>query len=659
MEKQLTKQQVSALLNNAPQGLDKKIIIQKLVEKGYTLEGFNPVQSVQETNKLSWKDAGQDLRQIGTDIKDSFQKRTDIVQASKNDPTVSPASTFARTGAQAMGALSDTLGAVTKGVVKVALPQQWETGLRETVIPKSVEAISELTDKYQQLKETKPMMARSLNMLLGFTPDVALGVKDIISGYQKLKETNPKQAQTIDDLLSVGQFALDVATIGEGSSLVKEGTDIAISNTRKGVKKVIDTIPKPPSGGGSGGGVVQIVSDIADRVPRAASRIKENIATASERSAKIKSSSPAIQSAMKSNLDERIINTIDSADDATRKAYRDVVDIAGEQSTKLGTKTQPTKVGGDLAAEQYSIIDKQKKSVGAKLGEETKKLSQNADIEMGDSYSIIDDTLSSQGIMPHYTKKGVKLDFSGSKYTPAERTKIQELYKLATEGGDKLSAKAIREKDQLFSKLKREANFEGVGNIIIDTQNGQRSLFDVFRDVYSSKLDTLSPEIKSLNSQYRKLSNLTDDIESSIFKTPNFQVTKTVDPAEFAKVNLRRIFGESQSSPAYEAIADMMDATSRSLGYKGASPKVVSEFAQEMRKLFPDTIPSTGFSGGIKLGAGDIIEKVTSLGASNLTDKQKAIIELLESYQKATTTKNSIKNDIPVVSNTVKKSQVR
>jgi len=77
-----------------------------------------------------------------------------------------------------------------------------------------------------------------------------------------------------------------------------------------------------------------------------------------------------------------------------------------------------------------------------------------------------------------------------------------------------------------------------------------------------------------------------------------------------------------------------MDTTSRGLGYKGASPKAVAEFAQEMRKLFPDTIPSTGFQGGIKLGVGDIVEKITSVGATNLTDQQKAVKALLESYVK-------------------------
>jgi hypothetical protein len=563
-------------------------------------------------------ETNQDIKQIGTDIVTSLKTRGESVQQGKEAMQRGEQSglrTFGQTLGQGAGVVSDALGSIVTGAVKLPLSQKTETGIKEII-----------SDIATPVVQSTP-------------------VQSILSKYETLKQTNPALARDIDSALGIASLGLDVAGVGVAGKTTKAGAKVAKETGEqllKTGKQLVDDIIPPGGGTGAsavtsegGSGVVQIVSDIADRVPRAASRIKQNIATASERSAKIKTSTPAIQSAMKSNLDDRIINTIDSADDATRKAYKDVVDIAQEQSTKLGTKTQPTKVGGDLAAEQYSIIDKQKKTIGAKLGEETKKLSQNADIEMGDSYSIIDDTLSSQGIMPQYTKKGVKLDFSGSKYTPAERTKIQELYKLATEGGDKLSAKSIREKDQLFSKLKREANFEGVGNIIIDTLNGQRSLFDVFRDVYSSKLDTLSPEIKALNSQYRKLSNLTDDIESSIFKTPNFQATKTVDPAEFAKVNLRRIFGESQSSPAYEAIADAMDATSRSLGYKGASPKVVAEFAQEMRKLFPDTIPATGFSGGVKLGIGDIIEKVTSLGATNLTDKQKAIVELLESYQKA------------------------
>lgn len=429
--------------------------------------------------------------------------------------------------------------------------------------------------------------------------------------------------------------AADVLGAGElvpgGTKLVKSGAEQGsklLTNTKNVISDII------PPGGGSGVG--QIASDLVSRVPRAGERVKEAISTASERAAKMKTATPQVKQAMKSNLDERIINTIESSDNATKKAFKDVVDIAGEKSTKIGTKKQPTIIGGELATKQFELINKAKQEVGKKLGDAVKSLDRTTNVNVTDAFQKLDNTLSEQGIIPTYDTKGVKLDFTGSRYTPAERTKIQELYDLATEGGDTLTPSKIREKDQLFSKLKRQSQYEGVGDIIVDTADGQKSLFNVFRDVYSSKLDEISPEIKKLNSEYAKYKNLTDDIEDSIFKTPNFNVTKSTDPAEFAKVNLRRIFGESQSSPVYESIADIMDSTSRGLGYKGASPKVVAEFAQEMRKLFPDTIPSTGFSGGIKLGVGDIVEKITSVGATNLTDQQKAVRDLLQSYFKDT-----------------------
>lgn len=431
--------------------------------------------------------------------------------------------------------------------------------------------------------------------------------------------------------------AADVLGAGElvsgGTKLVKSGAEQGsklLTNTKNAISDII-----PPGGGGVG----QIASDLVSRVPRAGERVKEAISTASERAAKMKTATPQVKQAMKSNLDERIINTIESSDIDTKKAFKDVVDIAGEKSTKIGTKKQPTIVGGELATKQFELINKAKQEVGKKLGDAVKSLDKTTNVNVTDAFQKLDNTLSEQGIIPTYDTKGVKLDFTGSRYTPAERTKIQELYDLATEGGDTLTPSKIREKDQLFSKLKRQSQYEGVGDIIVDTADGQKSLFNVFRDVYSSKLDEISPEIRKLNSEYAKYKNLTDDIEDSIFKTPNFNVTKSTDPAEFAKVNLRRIFGESQSSPVYESIADIMDSTSRGLGYKGASPKVVAEFAQEMRKLFPDTIPSTGFSGGIKLGVGDIVEKITSVGATNLTDQQKAVKELLESYFKKSSVK--------------------
>ena len=58
-------------------------------------------------------------------------------------------------------------------------------------------------------------------------------------------------------------------------------------------------------------------------------------------------------------------------------------------------------------------------------------------------------------------------------------------------------------------------------------------------------------------------------------------LTKSADQAEFAKVNLRRIFAENQSSAVYEDIVNQMDDWARVLGYTDASPKEIMDFSNE------------------------------------------------------------------------------
>lgn len=52
MEKYLTKQQVKTILQNAPTGSDNGLIIDGLVNKGYTLEGFNDQEQVAQEQKI-------------------------------------------------------------------------------------------------------------------------------------------------------------------------------------------------------------------------------------------------------------------------------------------------------------------------------------------------------------------------------------------------------------------------------------------------------------------------------------------------------------------------------------------------------------------------------------------------------------------------------
>ena len=581
-----------------------KPVIDSMVKKGVVIEGYNDGSkgSINEPKKSVISEAFGDIKQIGTDFEANSQKRFGNMEQSRDAykaGTQGLGSTALQILGQAAGAGADAITSVGKAAVNLTLSD------------KSEKAVTEVMEKFGSKVMNDPR------------------VQEMVNFYNSLPEERQRNIDAYGGIIDLVSNFVGGGAVSKAKNVSVNSTKQIINTTKKTLSDI--KLPPPDGGGGAFSGIIQTGQELVDRVPRAASRVKENITEAGVRAEKIRTSSPAVKEAIKSNLDDRIINTVTQADEPTVKAFKDVLNIAEESSQTIGTKRQPSIVGGDLASQQFDIINSQKKSVGQKIGDLSKELSKTEKVNMQDEFKQMDNILSTQGIVPQYTKKGVKLNFTGSKYTPAERTKIQELYNLALEGGENLSPSIIREKDQLFSKLKRESNFEGIGDIIIETPEGSKSLFNVFRDIYSNKLDTVSPEMKVLNNEYRKLSQLTDDIENSIFKTPNFNVTKSVDPAEFAKVNLRRIFGESQSSPAFEAVADIMDKYSRGLGYKGASPKDVAEFAQEMRKLFPETIPKTGFSGGIKTGLGDLIETVSKAGTPNYADRQKALRNLLDS----------------------------
>lgn len=510
-------------------------------------------------------------------------------------------------------------------------------------------ATKELTDTISKNIEKNPAIINS--PIMGKVADFVQGASNQISSLAK---KDPEATKALGNALNIVLNALSgeagplanggvdepigsIKGILEGGGKAMEAVKNSVGSAKNDLQSTINKIP-PLTVPVEGEGAMQMVRELGERIPRAFERGGEALKTAAKKAELIKNSTPEIADALKVNLDRGIIDTVKSSDKVTNRAFKDVIDIA-ETPAKGGIKKNPTIVGGDLASKQYDLISKEKDTIGEQLGNATKELSKTKKVSMKDSFNKIDKTLAETGIVPTVDEeKGVNLDFTGSKYTPAERTKIKELYQLATEGGDNLSPLQIREKDQLFSKLQREARMEGVGNLIIDTPEGSKSLFSIFRDIYSSKLDSVSPKIKTLNAKYSKLAKLTDDIEGSIIKTPNFNATKSVDSAEFAKVNLRRIFGESQSSPAFEAVADAMDKTARELGYKGATPKQVAQFAEQIRSLYPDIVPKTGFQGGIKTGVKGALDKVAGKimesGAPNFKDQQKALRVLIESLAK-------------------------
>lgn len=395
------------------------------------------------------------------------------------------------------------------------------------------------------------------------------------------------------------------------------------------IEKVSENLVKPITSSSPTQAVKQTATDFVERVPRFVGRVGEDIKEQAIKAERIKASSPAIAEALKVDLPESFIQTIPNATPEAKKAFKRVLDITEKPKTTLGQKANPGIVSGELAAKQYEVIEKQKQTIGKMIGNEIEKLGKsNIKANMGPAFGQIDDVLAQNGIK--VAKNGT---LSSLKYTDKEMSIIQDLYNKSRKGGDVLTASEVRDLDHLFSKIQREARIEGIGDLRINANGQNMSMFRVFRDIYTNQLENIAPEIRPLNAKYRNLVTLTDDIEDSILKTPDFNVTKSTDPSEFAKVNLRRIFGEAQSSPAYEAIADEMDTIARQLGYADASPKEVAAFAQEIRQLYPETIPKAGFQGGIRESIGNLVGNIMEAGKANVTDQRKALRALIEATE--------------------------
>lgn len=421
--------------------------------------------------------------------------------------------------------------------------------------------------------------------------------------------------------------AQNITSIDQLSSLLSSASD-------KLLKAHSTTLPVPkpplaPTMDGSFTGALQTVTEIAERVPRLAERGKEFMASQAERAAKIQAAEPAVANAYKTNLDERYINTLTESDAPTLQAYKKIQQLADEVPKTLGMAKNPAVVAGETVVKQFEVIEKARKDIGAKIGEEAQKLSKTIEVDMTRTFDALEAILANNGIGSN--KNG--LTFRATKFTPEQQTGIQQLWDLARGGGNKLTPTQIHDLDSMFATLKREGVKKQLTDLMITKPDGTGvSLYSVFRDAFSMQLDSVSPRIRALNAKYAPLRNMVDNINSSLLKMPNFLDLRNVSPAEFAKVNLRRIFGEAQSSAGFEAVADAMDKMSRQLGYTGASPKTVAAFAEELRKLYPEIIPATGFVGSVRLGVGDIVSKILNTGIPNIVEQRAALRELIQHF---------------------------
>lgn len=454
-------------------------------------------------------------------------------------------------------------------------------------------------------------------------------VQNVVSGvmqkWNALSDIDKQKWQNIGGFVEGG---VDLVTMGMANKFLVKPVVNLFKKTSKVAEPAIDVVKKIPvlktdivKTPTIAEGVIQKSTELAERIPRAVEKAKQATQEAAERSARIKASSPAVQVAIKANTPEKMIDIVSSADNLTIKDMKKMVDIVDSKSD-----VRYATVAGDAAAKQYSLIDKQRKTIGAELGTAIKNLPDTR-VDMSPSFNQLDEVLDANRIR---VIDG-KLNFDETRFTKAQGDAIQRLYEESRKGSvnNIMDATVIHNKDSLFGTLQRQdRKKEGLENIYIQVGEEQIPIYTAFRDIFRTQLDTLSPEVRRLNQQYAIHRSFVDDMDNTIFKQAKLNLA--LDPSDSAAINLRRIESNALSQPAFQKVIDEMSVIARELGYEGSDPASLIKFALELDALYPSKIPKASFAGGVRIGIGDVIEKVTQFGAPDVKDQQKALREMLD-----------------------------
>jgi len=582
---------------------------------------------------------GYSFAEAGGDIAETFKgfgKQTYEAGSNIADRIADPKQTVVEkvvgSGSDLFRGVGRSIGEVVIGAGKVALPQEGEDAVKTKV-----------GEVAQDISETET-------------------VHNLVAEYESL---SPEMKTQVDNIMGYVEGVTEIATGGQMSKIatqvirgVKAGTrgatevvgDIA-SATGKTLSKIeTPTINLPDNKVVTG--AIDKGKEFAERVPRAVERGKEAVVEATERAEVIRKSTPAVGEAIKVNVPETTIDITTKASPATRADMLKQLDIAdaGKKSD-----VRVTSVAGDSSAKQYTLIDDQRKVVGKQIEEAIDALPDKS-VNMTPGLEKLAGNLAENGLE---IVDGKVTRTSRSAHSTAELKAIQQLYDEAIRGIDELGtldALSIHSRDRLFSKLKRESrSIEGLDDILVkvtkeDGTVGTDSIYNLFRDVYRTQLDELSPEMRAINTEYAKYRQFVDEMDNTIFKSS--KTNQNIDPSLSAAINLRRIESNALSQPLFKQTADEMDRLARELGYEGSTPSELLQFALELETIYPNTVPKAGFSGGIRTGIMGALEKVVDVGAPNLKDQQRALRGLLDEGQVPTAPVGAIDESVSSVKST-------
>lgn len=176
------------------------------------------LQSTMPSTVASSQETMGDIKQVGSDIKSSFNKRIigkfgEIRTALKSGEQGNIQSILQGAG-QVAGFGADVIGAGIKGLVKGSLSQESEDKVKGA-----------LSSVAKPIVESEP-------------------VKNIVSKYENIKQTNPKLARDIDSAIGFTDFVSNFVGLGAGKVAAETGVKVGTQAIKTGAEVAGKTATK-------------------------------------------------------------------------------------------------------------------------------------------------------------------------------------------------------------------------------------------------------------------------------------------------------------------------------------------------------------------------------------------------------------------------------
>ena len=547
---------------------------------GLTLPKENSQQGIMS-------DTFSDVKQIGTDIRNSFNTRQNNISNASGMEQGLASKTFQNIG-QGFGFAGDVGGSVIKGGVKAVLPQSGEDSLKNTIASATT-----------PIMNSKP-------------------VQDLMTIYNSL---DIETQRNLDATLNIGSLLTEAFGVGVGAKGVNVATRVAkegIEQSGRGIVEAGRAVKNTTSG------VFEVARPAINAIKDTPLNIKTNLQSAKAFQDTVMKLPPTAQSAVRKGVDlEDLTKTLSinkAQKPALEKLYTGVKDfVAGK------TKLNPIEAVGKPVVTRFNILKAQTKGLGIQLDEVAGNLKGKTVKGRQAVVNTVDETLAKLGISK--TDKG--LDFIGSNLEGlgADEKIIGNIYRRlqeATDANDFHRLKKYIDNNVNFGKT--SGGFTGEAESLI---KGWRKAIDSRLDLefpaYNKVNTELAQRLKPIN-DFKKFMKSATGLDEDLMNMSAGQL-------------MRRIASNVRSNPEIRQVLRDLDNATKVKGKVSGNIEALVDFYATLEKYYPEIVGKNTFQGQIKNAletSGGVLDKATniikSVAGQSEAVKRKAITDFLDDY---------------------------